>query len=70
LLKEAALLTAQERQTWQALPGPDPQAPQDAATQPQPKPTCRCPKCGATLILAGSWRAGQKPPTPTRERAP
>jgi len=70
LLKEAALLTAQERQTWQALPGPEPRAPQDAATQPQPKPTGRCPKCGATLLWVGSWRAGQKPLVPTRERAP
>ena len=37
---------------------------------PQPNPSCHCPRCGRAMILLGSWRWAQKPPTPTRERAP
>jgi hypothetical protein len=64
LLQVAPLLTQPERQSWQKVPTTDP------PLAPPPKPLCRCPRCGAVLRLVGAWRAGQKPPTPTQERAP
>lgn len=64
LLQTTPWLTQRERETWQEVPPPDP------PLAPAPKPPCRCPRCGAILRLLGTWRAGQKPPTPTRERAP
>jgi hypothetical protein len=71
LLQEPALLTAQERQTWQAPSGSEAQAPASpSAKEARPEACCRCPRCGVPLFLVGSWRAGEKPPTPTRERAP
>lgn len=72
LLKEAPILTAQERQTWQGLqdPGHDFAAQAPSLPDPQPNPSCHCPRCGRAMILLGSWRWAQKPSTPTRERAP
>lgn len=63
LLQTAPLLTDRERETWQEVPAPDP------ALAPAPKPPCRCPRCGA-ILRSQIWHAGQKRPTPTRERAP
>ena len=72
LLKAAPILTPQERQTWQGPqdPGHDFAAQTPSLPDPQPNPSCHCPRCGRAMILLGSWRWAQKPPTPTRERAP
>jgi hypothetical protein len=64
LLQAPPILTVQERQTWQGTLATE------VTLTAASTLACRCPRCGAILRLLGTWRAGQNPPTPTRERAP
>lgn len=65
LLKEAPILTEQERQSWQEIPKGSADFEAADPSLPGPKPSCPCPRCGKPMILLGSW-----PASPTRERAP
>ncbi len=71
LLKEAPILTPQERQLWQGLPeAPDQfEAPQHSPeTELSSVPICPC--CGRAMSLIGSWRSIRQPLHPTQPRAP
>jgi Putative transposase len=71
LLKEAPILTAQERQTWQTPEEPPEDfAPPEPDSQTEVSPRPICPRCGRLTVLIASWRPGRQPLTPTRPRAP
>ena len=71
LLKEAPILTPQERELWQGLEDCSDrfEAPQHSPeTDLTRAPICPC--CGRAMLLIGSWRPVRQPLHPTQPRAP
>jgi hypothetical protein len=72
LLQQAPVLTLEERQVWQALE----ESPGDfePGSVSEPEATLgsapRCPCCGRSMILMGSWPPLPSVPSPTLPRAP
>ena len=60
LLRQAPLLTPEERHTWQP-PVTTAPATVSAPASPKVQPSCapRCPRCQSPMRLMGSWHPGQ-----------
>jgi hypothetical protein len=71
LLQQPALLTTQERQTWQGLEdSADELELQEHIPEARLSLSPLCPHCGRAMVLIASCPPVPKPPTPTRPRAP